>query len=91
MVQKLLAREKLRWVVCGVAVSKRHRDKDDSTCKTRLSLTEMNKDIVNSLYVVDFKVDGSEVSFSQERKEEQKALAVAESPICVWGRDVSAS
>jgi len=28
VVQKLLAREKLRWVVCGIAVSKRHDDRD---------------------------------------------------------------
>lgn len=42
----------------------------------------MNKEIVNSLYVVDFGVDGSEVSFSQERKEEERLLAVAEFPIC---------
>lgn len=36
VVQKLLAREKLPWVVCGIAVGKRHCEKGDITLKNRL-------------------------------------------------------
>jgi len=74
VVQKFLAREKLRWVVCGIAVSKRHYDKEDINFRIKLLLVEMNEEIVNSLCVVDFEVDGCEVSFSQERKERKTAM-----------------